>query len=451
MNYKKLLFITSYFPPLGGPGVQRQLYYVKYAREMGWEPIVLTVKDVLYHTHDPSLLDKIPEGTQIVRTESLEFGRILWYLFKIKNHINKNAGKEGEQKSGLRDFSMGFGRTIRNWLTIIDDRILWMPFAVPKAIQLVKKQGIDIIVARGGPHSNTVLGYFISKITGKPLVLDLADPWLEYPYLVLPTVFHRKINEYFEREVFNHASKMAVSCPVVKDSILRKYKNIKFRDIDVVTNGFDKLEFDEVEKLVRYEPLVDNSKLTISHIGTLSWIRKEAFITICKALKMALEWDPSISKKIEFQLIGENSEEILAAIYDFGLTEITKTPGYVTHKEAIKSMMKANLLFLPISEELTNKNGIYVIPGKFFEYIGSGTPVLFIGPKKCDTAKIIEDENLGVVFEISQTEEIANYLSKVVNIKTRIKDKNLENIKKYERESVSGQFFRLLDDVKLPQ
>ncbi|HMT12896.1 MAG TPA: glycosyl transferase, partial [Ignavibacteria bacterium] len=42
---KKVLIISYYFPPSGGPGVQRVLKFVKYLPEFGWQPIVLTVKD----------------------------------------------------------------------------------------------------------------------------------------------------------------------------------------------------------------------------------------------------------------------------------------------------------------------------------------------------------------------------------------------------------------------
>ena len=37
---KKVLVISYYFPPAGGPGVQRWLKFVKYLRDEGYEPVL---------------------------------------------------------------------------------------------------------------------------------------------------------------------------------------------------------------------------------------------------------------------------------------------------------------------------------------------------------------------------------------------------------------------------
>ena len=52
---KKVLVISYYWPPSGGPGVQRVLKICKYLNKFGWEPIVLTVKDGDFPAKDYSL------------------------------------------------------------------------------------------------------------------------------------------------------------------------------------------------------------------------------------------------------------------------------------------------------------------------------------------------------------------------------------------------------------
>ncbi|MFR7808791.1 MAG: hypothetical protein ACLU4N_05665 [Butyricimonas faecihominis] len=39
---KKILIITYYWPPSGGPGVQRWLKFSKYLPEFGYDPIIIT-------------------------------------------------------------------------------------------------------------------------------------------------------------------------------------------------------------------------------------------------------------------------------------------------------------------------------------------------------------------------------------------------------------------------
>ena len=55
---KKVLIVTYYWPPSGGPGVQRVLKFCKYLPEYGWEPVILTVKDGEYPSRDETLLSE---------------------------------------------------------------------------------------------------------------------------------------------------------------------------------------------------------------------------------------------------------------------------------------------------------------------------------------------------------------------------------------------------------
>src|SRR5690625_1746742 len=74
---KKVLIITYYWPPAGGPGVQRAVYFVKYLRSFGWEPIVYTVKDGEYPNLDPSFEKEIPENLTVWKRRSPE--PYYWY------------------------------------------------------------------------------------------------------------------------------------------------------------------------------------------------------------------------------------------------------------------------------------------------------------------------------------------------------------------------------------
>ena len=42
---KKVLILSYYWPPSGGSGVQRWMYFAKYLKQFGWEPIVITVDE----------------------------------------------------------------------------------------------------------------------------------------------------------------------------------------------------------------------------------------------------------------------------------------------------------------------------------------------------------------------------------------------------------------------
>ena len=64
---KKVLVITYYWPPSGGPGVQRILNFVKYLPEFGWQPIILTVKNGEFPEIDDSCLEDVPAEVIVYR------------------------------------------------------------------------------------------------------------------------------------------------------------------------------------------------------------------------------------------------------------------------------------------------------------------------------------------------------------------------------------------------
>ena len=64
---KKTLIITYYWPPAGGPGVQRWLKFVKYLPEFGIEPVVYCPENPNYPIIDQSLVNEIPDNITILK------------------------------------------------------------------------------------------------------------------------------------------------------------------------------------------------------------------------------------------------------------------------------------------------------------------------------------------------------------------------------------------------
>ena len=77
--------------------------------------------------------------------------------------------------------------------------------------------------------------------------------------------------------------------------------------------------------------------------------------------------------------------------------------GYVSHQEALIQQRKSQLLLLI---EINSKNTISIIPGKLFEYMASGRPILAIGPLGSDFSEIITETNTGVFFDYSQKDAL---------------------------------------------
>ena len=98
---KRILFITYYWPPSGGAGVQRGLKFVKYLPEFGVEPVVLTVDpdQASYPSIDASLMAEVAKEVRVIRTKSFEPLRILGAV----------AGKKAVPHAG---FGLGLERLV---------------------------------------------------------------------------------------------------------------------------------------------------------------------------------------------------------------------------------------------------------------------------------------------------------------------------------------------------
>ena len=75
---QKILIISYYWPPAGGSGVQRWMYFAKYLKQLGWDPIVITVDEgkASYAVWDKSLLEEV-EDIHIIKTTTRE--PLRWY------------------------------------------------------------------------------------------------------------------------------------------------------------------------------------------------------------------------------------------------------------------------------------------------------------------------------------------------------------------------------------
>ena len=159
---KKLLFITYDFPPACTSGIYRPVKFVKYLREFGWEPVVLTAKNPYVEAFDNTLMKDIPEGTKIARAFSIDLSeindKIYEWLFGKPQAVNSTRLESLHStlpyKSSIassvkiwikRNILSRINVSLQNWLYIPDSKVGWFPFALFRAIRLIVKEKPDVI------------------------------------------------------------------------------------------------------------------------------------------------------------------------------------------------------------------------------------------------------------------------------------------------------------------
>ena len=381
---KRVLLIANDFPPIGGGGVQRPFYFAKWLGEFGWQPLVLTVKDVAYRTKDPTLLDELPATARVLRTESLELRRLLWLAHRLVARRNRAAAGPAAAQAAVgadvRSVHRDLARGIRRWLFVPDDRLLWAPFAVPRGIHAIKKYGASAILATVPCYSSGVIGQLLSRFTGLPLVLDLRDPWTQDPYLPSPTPLHAWLNKKLEASTVARAARVVVISEEMRKRFCSAYPGMPRQKLVTITNGYD------AEELASAAPVDTGGKFVVVYSGSLFAHHRLAFRAFCRAWSELAARDPQFASAAELWLVGKSDPEIRDELAAWPAVKTT-TSGYRPHAEALRHLRSASALLLLI-KNLDPERDLVTIPGKLFEYLGCGSPILMIGPEG-DAADIV--------------------------------------------------------------
>jgi len=423
---KKILIIAYYWPPAGGPGVQRWLKFVKYLPEFGYSPIVYVPDNPTYPIIDESLLNEVPQNAVILRKKIFEpYGLASIFSKKKVNKISSGI-IPAKQKQSL---SEKLALWIRGNLFIPDARVLWVKPSVAFLKDYIKDNEISTVITTGPPHSMHLIGIGLKELTGVRWIADFRDPWttIGYHKLLRLSKYAKMRHKILERQVLKAADEIIVT----SNSTKKEFETYTQKPVTIITNGYD-IKPNPIFKL--------DDKFTISHIGSLLAGRNPKILweSLSELKNEVLDFTSSFQLK----LIGAVSEEIVDSIRSHNLLENTNLVGYVSHPEAVSHQQQSQVLLLIEVDTDETKS---IIPGKLFEYIVSGRPIIAIGPDKADFSEIIAEANSGIFITYSEKEKlkqaIFDYYKAYLNGSLRSEVKSIE---KYSRRNLTSELANLL-------
>src|SRR5213592_2104452 len=155
----KVLLVTLYWPPAGGGGVQRPLKMATHLPSLGIETHVLAPDDPKWLHRD----EELPPPTQA-------------FVHRAR-YLGPRARMPSEELHGLEgtDKLMAQAKLAYRRILIPDASVTWLPTAVPAAVRLVKREGIDAVITTSPPLSMNLIGASVKRLTGIPWVADLRD------------------------------------------------------------------------------------------------------------------------------------------------------------------------------------------------------------------------------------------------------------------------------------
>ncbi|RDY61703.1 glycosyltransferase family 4 protein [Flagellimonas nanhaiensis] len=414
---QKVLVIAYYWPPAGGPGVQRWLKFTKYLPEMGFEPIVYVPENPSYPIVDEKLLEEVPEGIKIIKQRIQE--PYAWAsLFSKSKTKTISSGIISEKNPSFLEKLLLW---IRGNLFIPDARKFWVKPSVRTLSKIIQDEEIKIVITTGPPHSLHLIGLELKKSHQLDWIADFRDPWTSIGYhkkLRLSKSAQKK-HKRLEKLVLSSADKILVTSNTTK----KEFEAITTTPIQVITNGYDN----------EWEPTELDKDFTISHIGSLLTGRNPK--ALWKALSELVLENEEFKKVLKIQLAGVVGEEVLKSLEGLGLTPYLKHLGYLSHNKVLELQRKSQiLLLLEIDTEETRG----IIPGKLFEYFSAKRPILAIGPTDWEAGNMIKTANAGIVGSHSDTDTVKSVLLDWFD-KYRVQELNCmsKDIEKYHRRELT--------------
>ena len=172
-----------------------------------------------------------------------------------------------------------------------------------------------------------------------------------------------------------------------------------------IANGYDEMDFNGINRRA-----TDRSKFTLMHLGVVGIERFPHNL-----LKIIVDLDKKkIISEDNFQLtfVGKVENEVLQVIDKYKIEKFIKFISYLPHNEALEYSSQASALLLLITQSRKN---IRILPGKTFEYMRMGIPILAMGPENGEVASIFNKSEHYKVIDYSNHPAIYDFLVSMIN------------------------------------
>jgi glycosyltransferase involved in cell wall biosynthesis len=415
---ERVLFLAYLFPPIANSGTQRPLKFAKYLSAYGWEPVVLTAASFDGLPTDHGLLADMGEAVRVIRVPMLNE--------QIAATVTALAGGGaiGRRLGGAISWRL------RNRRRSPDLYALWKPSVRRAAMHLFNRERFDAIYATGFPWTSLVAGAELAKLTRRPLVADFRDLWAGETLFPDDRQSH-DAELAMERAVLDDATSVVTASASIARQLAASHPDVDERKFVAIHNGFDRSDLSA-------EVPARSGRFRIVYTGV--W--KEGYNP--SALYDTIDWvrrsRAGLLDGIEVVAAGFAPGEARRR----GLSAVIDERGVVPHDTAVGLMQSADLLFL----SHVDPDRQWAVPGKLYEYLASGSPVLAVTHPGRETAQIIESVGGGVVVPPDDPGALFEVLGEACRRRQLVVPRRHEAaLAAFERRHLTARLAAVLDDA----
>lgn len=393
----RILIMTWFFPPANTMGALRVGKFADFLIRHGHTVRVVTAD---FKGSAPPL-DTVP-SCPVVRTGWWDVNTLPHHIARPRRTVpaastgasgTENTGSEASSQRRRLGLKRRLGRAYEALTNFPDKRVGWIPHAVRAARRELRTFDADVVFASAPPYSTVVAGALVTRLTGKPYVVEMRDRWSDDPYRS-----GSGVREWLERRLENWVMRRSKGIVTVSAPWARRYAETYSKPTEVVLNGYDPQDIDRAAALPARpsEPNV----LVISHVGRIYPGRRDPSVL----LNAIQSLDDTYRKRIRIDFVGEN--EGIAELADrYGVRENVNLVAPLPYLEALRRQMDSDLVLLLQWNDPAEQGNV---PGKLFEYLATRRPILGHGYEDGVPASIIAEQKAGLYS--NDPDAVARYL-----------------------------------------
>ncbi|HJW76370.1 MAG TPA: glycosyltransferase, partial [Thermoleophilia bacterium] len=378
---RKLLMVANYFPPMASGGNARQLRFIRYLPEFGWEPVVLSAR-----CRGPV---PDPPGVRIVRAAApspeplYALGRSLPRLGTEARRLSRSggagtrdgeppgAGPGGGDERGQVRWPFHFSRRglIEDWLFVPDPYVGWIVPGVLRGRRLLREERFDAIFSSYPRGSTQLIASRLAHDSGLPWLVDYRDPWPTHQFRRFPTPLHRWAHFSLERLALRHADEATACNEPIADDLRRRYPALAPR-VHVLSNGYD--PNDDIAP-VELPP----TSFWLVHTGRL--------FSRAQIVRRLLDAMAALPGDVGLLFVGVTTPFLRSYAAELGILDRVRVEPFVPHAVA-RGYQRAADALLVITGEAPES-----LSSKIFEYLAAGRPIVAITPPDSAAARLLAD------------------------------------------------------------
>jgi glycosyltransferase involved in cell wall biosynthesis len=413
------LFLSYFFPPMGGGAVLRALKFVKYLPAFGWRPLVVAGAGG-YHAHDPSLLDEVPAEAEVIwagrRRDYDDAAEVARAFTRRRSGLAARVGRRAAI-AARRVFSF-------------PDVYAWFAGPAKRAARrLLERHRPELVFSTAPPFTCHVAAAALAREAGVPLVLDYRDAWTDNPFATFPTRFHRRRARRVEDGLLAAASAVTAVTAGMADAFRRRTA----APVRFIPNGYDEADFADAAP-AREGPFTA-AYAGQFYPGRMPW----TFLKAASAFAQERGLGPGDFRVL---FLGPMPRAVRVGLDRFGVR--VDATGLLNHRDAVRAMRAADVNLLVIGSQ---PGAAATLTGKIFEYLRAGRPVLALVPPEGEAAALVEEFAAGTVVAPDDEAGAASALARIYDAGRPEAAAPAEGLGRFDRRNLTAQLAALFDHV----